>query len=186
MKKHDMIHDMIYGPEMAYDMWHDTTCQISLITPQPTEAGWLYVYVVQIIVCHDTMWWCIFYMWFQFVLHPIDFPKRLLIFRRRWMKQNSVARRLNLEDMFFNNHGFLQRFNAKSKGLLHFSWTSGPRSISSSTCRVTWTEVLPNCWFVRVISWILMDATDMCEPMSASTYILHSSFEVCSTSSRFN
>ena len=102
--------DMIYCPGMAYDMWHDTTCQTSLITPHPTEAGWLYVSVAQI-MCDDMMWWCNYLFGFRVFYAPLIFQiaHRRLIFIRRWRKQNSVARRLDLEDRdaFINNHVFL-------------------------------------------------------------------------------
>ena len=71
MKKHDMIHDMIYGLDMTYDMWHDTTYQILFITPQLTEAGWLYS-PNNSVLWHYVMMYL--YMWLQFVLRPIDFP----------------------------------------------------------------------------------------------------------------
>ena len=99
-----MIHDMIYGSDMAYDKvtWHD----MSNITYQTsTDRSRL-----ALCVCgpnNSVSWhYVMMYMWLQFVLRPIDFPNRLLIFRRRWMKQNSMARRLDLEDRFFvfNNY----------------------------------------------------------------------------------
>ena len=97
-----MIHDMIYDSHTAHDMWHDATCQTSLITLQQTEAGWLHVPVVWIRLCDDIMWWCFCTFGFRPFLRSIDFPTRLLISRGWiWMKQNSVARRLDLEDRFF-------------------------------------------------------------------------------------
>ena len=54
--------------------------------------------------------------------------------------------------------------------------------------RVVWSELKSNqtvdlCVSSHEFSWTQLT----CEkPVSASTYILHSSFEVCSTSSRFN
>ena len=59
---------------------------------------------------NNVQWHDVMMYWYlvSFFLRPIDFPNNLLIFRAGWMKQNSVARRLNLEDreVFLNNYVF--------------------------------------------------------------------------------
>lgn len=94
-----MIHDMIYGSDMAYDKvtWHDMS---NITYHTSTDRSRL-----ALCVCgpNNSVSWhqVMMYMWLQFVLRPIDFPNWLVIFRRRWMNQNSMARRLDLEDRFF-------------------------------------------------------------------------------------
>jgi hypothetical protein len=58
---------------------------------------------------------------------------------------------VNIQQALRKHKVILQRFNVKSKGLLHFSWTSGPRHVCTSTYHVTWKEVLLHFRFVRVI-----------------------------------
>ena len=61
-------------------------------------------------------------------------------------------------------------------------WTSGPQSRWIFTWRVTWTEALLNCWFVRVILWFSWMNVDM----SALLKQLHSAFDMRSFRSHFN
>ena len=108
---YDMIeNEMIWNDSWSYDIWpwygiwHATRHNMFSINYH-TSTDKLYVCVAQI-MCDDMMWWCID-LWFHiFFLTPHWFSKKKNIFRRRWMKQNSMARRLDLEDrkVFLNNY----------------------------------------------------------------------------------